>query len=227
MENNLTDFGPLWLSLHLALVVTFILLLVGTPLAWWLSQTRSRLKPVIEAMTALPLVLPPTVLGFYFLILFNPQSPIGKSWMTLTGESLTFSFSGLVIASVIYSLPFMVQPLQTAFEGIKRETLDAASVLRAGPLDRFLNVAMPLSLRGFVTACVLSFAHTLGEFGIVLMVGGNIPGRTKLVSIAIYEHVETLQYAQAHRLSLVLIIFAFFVLLGVYIFNRQHPVKIG
>lgn len=227
MENSLTDFGPLWLSLHLALVVTFILLLVGTPLAWWLSQTRSRLKPVIEAMTALPLVLPPTVLGFYFLILFNPQSPIGKSWMTLTGESLTFSFSGLVIASVIYSLPFMVQPLQTAFEGIKRETLDAASVLRAGPLDRFLNVAMPLSLRGFVTACVLSFAHTLGEFGIVLMVGGNIPGRTKLVSIAIYEHVETLQYAQAHRLSLVLIIFAFFVLLGVYIFNRQHPVKIG
>jgi len=227
MENSLTDFGPLWLSLHLALVVTLLLLLVGTPLAWWLSQTRSRFKPIIEAMTALPLVLPPTVLGFYFLILFNPQSPLGKSWMTLTGESLTFSFSGLVIASVIYSLPFMVQPLQTAFEGIKRETLDAASILRAGPLDRFLNVAMPLSIRGFVTACVLSFAHTLGEFGIVLMVGGNIPGQTKLVSIAIYEHVETLQYAQAHKLSLVLIVFAFFVLLGVYIFNRQHPVKIG
>jgi len=227
MENSLTDFGPLWLSLHLALVVTLLLLLVGTPLAWWLSQTRSRFKPIIETMTALPLVLPPTVLGFYFLILFNPQSPLGKSWMTLTGESLTFSFSGLVIASVIYSLPFMVQPLQTAFEGIKRETLDAASILRAGPLDRFLNVAMPLSIRGFVTACVLSFAHTLGEFGIVLMVGGNIPGQTKLVSIAIYEHVETLQYAQAHKLSLVLIVFAFFVLLGVYIFNRQHPVKIG
>jgi len=175
----------------------------------------------------MPLVLPPTVLGFYFLILLNPESIIGKSWMTLTGDTLTFSFAGLVIASVVYSLPFMVQPLQTAFEGIRRETLDAAAVLRAGPMDRFFNVAMPLSARSFVTACVLSFAHTLGEFGIVLMVGGNIPGQTKLVSIAIYEHVETLQYSQAHKLSLVLMGFAFFVLLFVYIFNRRHPVKIG
>lgn len=227
MGPNLTDFGPLWLSIKLALIVTLILLAFATPLAWWLSQTRSRLKPVIEAMTALPLVLPPTVLGFYFLILFNPQSFLGKSWVKITGETLSFSFSGLVIASVIYSLPFMVQPLQTAFESIKRETLDAASILRAGPLDRFITVAAPLSLRGFVTACVLSFAHTLGEFGIVLMVGGNIPGETKLVSIAIYEHVETLQYAQAHKLSLTLICFAFAALLCVYIFNRRHPVKVG
>ena len=192
MLNNFTDFGPLWLSLQLALVVTVILLLIGTPLAWWLSQTRSRLKPVVEAMTALPLVLPPTVLGFYFLILFNPNSVIGKTWLTVTGDTLAFSFSGLVIASAVYSLPFMVQPLQTAFEGIKQQSLDAASILRAGPIDRFFHVAMPLSIRGFITASVLSFAHTLGEFGIVLMVGGNIPGQTKLVSIAIYEHVLSL-----------------------------------
>ena len=227
MLNNFTDFGPLWLSLKLALVVTIILLIIGTPLAWWLSQTRSRLKPVIEAMTALPLVLPPTVLGFYFLILFNPNSGLGKTWLSVTGDTLSFSFSGLVIASAVYSLPFMVQPLQTAFEGIKRQTLDAASILRAGPIDRFFHVAMPLSIRGFITASVLSFAHTLGEFGIVLMVGGNIPGQTKLVSIAIYEHVETLQYSQAHALSITLLIFAFLVLLCVYIFNRAHPVKIG
>lgn len=227
MLNNFTDFGPLWLSLQLALVVTVILLLIGTPLAWWLSQTRSRLKPVVEAMTALPLVLPPTVLGFYFLILFNPNSVIGKTWLTVTGDTLAFSFSGLVIASAVYSLPFMVQPLQTAFEGIKQQSLDAASILRAGPIDRFFHVAMPLSIRGFITASVLSFAHTLGEFGIVLMVGGNIPGQTKLVSIAIYEHVETLQYAQAHALSVTLLIFAFLGLLCVYIFNRAHPVKFG
>ena len=169
MLNNFTDFGPLWLSLQLALVVTVILLLIGTPLAWWLSQTRSRLKPVVEAMTALPLVLPPTVLGFYFLILFNPNSVIGKTWLTVTGDTLAFSFSGLVIASAVYSLPFMVQPLQTAFERIKQQSLDAASILRAGPIDRFFHVAMPLSIRGFITASVLSFAHTLGEFGIVLM----------------------------------------------------------
>ena len=169
MLNNFTDFGPLWLSLQLALVVTVILLLIGTPLAWWLSQTRSRLKPVVEAMTALPLVLPPTVLGFYFLILFNPNSVIGKTWLTVTGDTLAFSFSGLVIASAVYSLPFIVQPLQTAFERIKQQSLDAASILRAGPIDRFFHVAMPLSIRGFITASVLSFAHTLGEFGIVLM----------------------------------------------------------
>jgi len=227
MMTSVTDFGPLWLSLQLALIVTLLLLAIGTPVAWWLSQTRSRIKPFIEAMTALPLVLPPTVLGFYLLILFNPNSFLGGSWASLTGDTLSFSFTGLVIASAIYSLPFMVQPLQTAFEGIKQETLDAASILRASSWDRFLTVVAPLSVRGFVTASVLSFAHTLGEFGVVLMVGGNIPGRTKLISIAIYEHVETLNYSQAHKLSLVLIGFAFCVLLFVYMFNRRHPVKLG
>ena len=215
-------FAPLWLSLQLAAVVTIVLLIIGTPLAWWLSQTRSRTKPVIEALTALPLVLPPTVLGFYLLILFNPQAPLGKFWLRATGDTLSFSFAGLVIASAIYSLPFMVQPLQTAFESIKTETLEHSAILRAASFDRFLHVIIPLSLRGFVTACVLSFAHTLGEFGVVLMVGGNIPGRTKVISIAIYEHVETVQYAQAHQLSFILLILAFCILLFVYIFNRSH-----
>ncbi len=218
---------PLWLSLTLATIVTLVLLILGTPLAWWLSQTRSRAKPFIEALTALPLVLPPTVLGFYLLILFSPDNAFGGLWVNLTGETLSFSFTGLVIASVIYSLPFMVQPLQTAFEAISRDTLDAAAILRAKPLDRFISVVAPLSLRGFVTACVLSFAHTLGEFGVVLMVGGNIPGRTKLISIAIYEHVETLQYAQAHKLSLILIILSFVTLVFIFIFNRRSPVRLG
>ena len=218
---------PLWLSLTLATIVTLVLLILGTPLAWWLSQTRSRAKPFIEALTALPLVLPPTVLGFYLLILFSPDNAFGGLWVSLTGETLSFSFTGLVIASVIYSLPFMVQPLQTAFEAISRDTLDAAAILRAKPLDRFISVVAPLSLRGFVTACVLSFAHTLGEFGVVLMVGGNIPGRTKLISIAIYEHVETLQYAQAHKLSLILIILSFVTLVFIFIFNRRSPVRLG
>jgi len=193
-------FGPLSLTLILALIVTLILLIIGTPLAWWLATTRSKSKSFIEALTALPLVLPPTVLGFYLLILFNPNSPIGAFWVSLTGESLTFSFAGLVIASVIYSLPFMVQPLQSAFEGVGLNMREAAASLRASPSDTFFNIVAPLSKRGFLTASILTFAHTLGEFGVVLMVGGNIPGRTKVISIAIYEHVETLQYNQAHIL---------------------------
>lgn len=214
------DLGPLWLSLALAAVTSVILLVVGTPLAWWLSQTSSRFRPAIEAVTALPLVLPPTVLGFYFLILLGPASPIGSFWMTVTGDSLTFSFSGLVIASVFYSLPFMVQPLQTAFESIGKGPLEAAATLRAKPLDAFFNVAVPMAKRGFLTATVLSFAHTIGEFGVVLMVGGNIPGETRVISIAIYEHVETLNYGEAHTLSAGLLIFAFAVLMFVYS-NRQ------
>lgn len=214
------DLGPLWLSLALAAVTSAILLVVGTPLAWWLSQTSSRFRPAIEAVTALPLVLPPTVLGFYFLILLGPASPIGSFWMTVTGDSLTFSFSGLVIASVFYSLPFMVQPLQTAFESIGKGPLEAAATLRAKPLDAFFNVAVPMAKRGFLTATVLSFAHTIGEFGVVLMVGGNIPGETRVISIAIYEHVETLNYGEAHTLSAGLLIFAFAVLMFVYS-NRQ------
>jgi len=223
----MTDFGPLWLTMKLALTVTLILLVIGTPLAWWLATTRSRIKPFFEAITALPLVLPPTVLGFYLLIAMNPNSPIGKFWVSATGDSLTFSFAGLVVASVIYSLPFMVQPLQSAFESVGRETMEAAASLRASPIDAFLTVAAPLSKRGFLTASVLTFAHTLGEFGVVLMVGGNIPGRTKVISIAIYEHVETLQYAEAHWLSAILLIVSFCVLLFVYSFNRKHHIHVG
>lgn len=214
------DLGPLWLSLALAAVTTIALIIVGTPLAWWLAVTRSRVKPVIEAVTALPLVLPPTVLGFYFLIMLGPASPVGSFWLKLTGDSLTFSFSGLVVASVFYSLPFMVQPLQNAFEAIGRGPLEAAATLRAGPLDAFFSVAVPLGIRGFVTAAVLTFAHTIGEFGVVLMVGGNIPGRTRVISIAIYEHVETLNYAEAHVLSAGLLVFAFVVLCFVYALRR-------
>jgi molybdate transport system permease protein len=221
------SLGPLWLTFQLAATATAILLVVGTPLAWWLANTRSRAKPVVEALTALPLVLPPTVLGFYLLLMFNPTAPLGAFWVTLTGDSLTFSFSGLVIASVIYSMPFSVQPLQAAFESVGRGPMEAAASLRASPMDAFITVALPLSARGFLTAGVLSFAHTIGEFGVVLMVGGNIPGRTKVISIAIYEHVETLNYAQAHILSAILVTFSFLVLLFVYMFNRRYPVHVG
>lgn len=220
------DLGPLWLSLALAGVTTVILLLLGTPLAWWLANTNSRFRPAIEAVTALPLVLPPTVLGFYILIALGPASAIGGFWLEVTGEALTFSFSGLVVASVIYSLPFMVQPLQNAFEAVGRGPVEAAATLRASPMDTFFSVVMPLSLRGFVTAAVLTFAHTIGEFGVVLMVGGNIPGETRVISIAIYEHVETLNYADAHMLSAGLIAFAFAVLLLVYSIRRGNRVNV-
>jgi len=223
----LADFGPVWLTFKLAAIVTILLLLIGTPLAWWLANSRSRFKVVIEAITALPLVLPPTVLGFYLLILLNPDAPLGAFWVSVTGQQLTFSFTGLVIASVIYSLPFMVQPLQNAFQSIDRSMMDAASSLGAGPVDAFFNVAFPLSKRGFLTACVLTFAHTVGEFGVVLMVGGNIPDRTKVLSIAIYEHVETLRYAEAHMLSALLLGFSFIVLFITYAANKKAPIHVG
>lgn len=215
------------LTLQLALVTTLILFVLGTPLAWWLSQTRSRFKPAIEALTALPLVLPPTVIGFYLLILFSPNTAIGGFWVRMTGETLTFSFTGLVIASLLYSLPFMVQPLQTAFERVGRDQMEAAASLGASGLDRFLSLAAPLSVRGFVTAGVLSFVHTIGEFGVVLMVGGNVPGRTRTVSIALYDHVEALRYDQAHALAAGLIALSFVVLLLVYALNRRYPVHAG
>jgi molybdate transport system permease protein len=192
------ELGPILLTLALAGIATVLLVIVGTPLAWWLAHTKSRFKPLIESITALPLVLPPTVLGFYLLVLFSPNSWFGGFWVSVTGATLAFSFTGLVIASMIYSLPFMVQPLQTAFEAIGRAPLEAAATLGATPRDTFYSVVVPMAARGFLTACVLTFAHTIGEFGVVLMVGGNIPGRTKVVSIAIYEHVETLNYAEAH-----------------------------
>ena len=219
--------GVVALTFLLAFCVTIILLIIGTPLAWWLSQTRSRLKPLIEALCAMPLILPPTVLGFYLLIAFNPQALIGKFWMSVTGDTLSFSFAGLVIASVIYSLPFMVQPLQSAFESIGKAPLEAAASLRAGPLDSFRSVVLPQSRRGFLSACVLTFAHTIGEFGVVLMVGGNIPGRTKVIAIDIYERVETLDYAGAHRLSLGLLLFSFLVLLAIYSLNRKGGYRVG
>lgn len=223
----MADLSPLWLTAQLAGTTTFFLLLLGTPLAWWLATTKSRARPVVEALTALPIVLPPTVIGFYFLILLSPTSPIGRFWVEITGETLTFSFTGLVIASMFYSLPFMVQPLQSAFQAIGRAPMEAAATLRASPLDAFFTVAAPLAGRGFLTATVLSFAHTIGEFGVVLMVGGNIPGKTKVISIAIYEHVETLRYTEAHQLAAGLLVFSFIVLLAVYALNRRIPIHVG
>jgi molybdate transport system permease protein len=217
------DLGSLWLTLQLAAITTLALLIVGTPIAWWLSQTQSRTKPVIEALTALPLVLPPTVIGFYLLITLSPKAPIGAFFLSVTGQTLTFSFTGLVVASMFYSLPFMVQPLQAAFEIIGRAPLEAAASLRAKPLDAFFSVAAPMALRAYITASVLTFAHTIGEFGVVLMVGGNIPGQTKVISIAIYEHVESINYAEAHVLSAILLGFSFLVLLLVYSLNRRFP----
>ncbi|MDH3777429.1 MAG: molybdate ABC transporter permease subunit [Gammaproteobacteria bacterium] len=214
-------FSPLWLSVQLALVTTAVLLLIGTPIAWWLSRTSSRFQPVIQTIVAMPIVLPPTVLGFYLLVLLGPDGAIGSWWVQLTGSALTFSFSGLVIASCIYSLPFAVQPMQNAFEALPQQMLERSRTLGASRLDMFFSVAAPLSLRGFVGAMVLSFAHTLGEFGVVLMVGGNIPGETRVISIAIYDHVETLNYAAAHRMSLVLLAFAFITLFVMFAVNRR------
>jgi molybdate transport system permease protein len=221
------DPGPLLLTIRLAAVTTVILLVFGTAIAWWLACTRSRMKPVVEAITALPLVLPPTVLGFYLLVFLSPNSALGGLWLSATGSTLTFSFTGLIIASAIYSLPFMVQPLQAAFEAVGRGPLEAAASLRATPVDAFFTVVTPMALRGYLTATVLTFAHTIGEFGVVLMVGGNIPGRTKVVSIQIYEEVETINYAAAHGLAAVLLAFSFTVLLSVYVLNRRFPVNRG
>lgn len=220
----LPDPGPLLLTLRLALITTVILLLIGAPFAWMLANMKSRAKPVLEAVTALPLVLPPTVLGFYFLLLLNPTSPLGSFWLTMTGERLVFSFEGLVIASVIYSAPFMVQPLQSAFEAIGRAPVEAAAGMGAGPVEAFFTVVAPMAARGFLTAIVLSFTHTIGEFGVVLMVGGAIPGETRLIAIQIYEEVEVINYPAAHMLSAGLLVFSFLVLVLVYSLNRRFPV---
>jgi molybdate transport system permease protein len=213
--------GPLLLSVELAALTTLLLLVFATPVAWWLAHSRARLKPLVQAVVAMPLVLPPTVLGFYLLILLGPYGAVGSWWVTLTGETLTFSFKGLVIASFIYSLPFAVQPLQAAFAQAGTRELEAARTLGAGPVDAFVSVAVPLAAPGFLTAAVLSFAHTLGEFGVVLMVGGNIPGETRVVSIAIYDHVEALDYRAAHELAAILLVFAFAVLFAMFTVNRR------
>ena len=213
--------GPLWLSIQLAATTMVILIAIGTPLAWWLSRTSSRWKSVVQAVVALPIVLPPTVLGFYLLIVLGPNGAIGRWWVELTGEALTFSFSGLVIASCLYSLPFAVQPLLAAFETMDKRDLEAAWTLGASRMDAFFSIVLPQSIRGYLGAIVLSFAHTLGEFGVVLMVGGNIPGETRVISIAIYDQVESLNYASAHRLSAVLLVFAFVVLFAMFAINRR------
>ena len=219
-----SDFTALLITLKLAAVSTLILLVLGTPLAWWLARTRWRFKFIPEAVVALPLVLPPTVLGFYLLLVLGPHGPVGGLMEALGGRPLAFTFTGLVIGSVIYSMPFVVQPLQDAFTAVGRRPLEVASTLRASPLDRFLTVAVPLARPGFLTAAVLGFAHTLGEFGVVLMIGGNIPGETRVASIAIYDHVESLEYVHAHWLSAVLLVLSFLLLVAVYGLNRRFRV---
>ncbi|NIQ02018.1 MAG: molybdate ABC transporter permease subunit [Nitrospinaceae bacterium] len=227
MNPSTLDWQPVWITLQLAGTTVAVLLLLGTPVAWWLAHTRSRARVWVEAVVALPLVLPPTVLGFYLLIALGTQGIIGGPFQSITGSSLAFSFAGLVVASTLYSLPFVVQPLQGAFEAVGKTYLEAAGSLRATPWDAFVTVASPMAVRGYLTAIVLGFAHTLGEFGVVLMVGGNIPGKTKVVSIAIYDHVEALEYSQAHWLSGGLLLFSFVVLLIVYAFNRRLPVHVS
>ena len=215
------DINALLLSLQLAALSTVILVIIGTPLAWWLARSKFRCKVIIEAVIALPLVLPPTVLGFYLLITLGPRGPLGSLAEFFTDSSLAFSFSGLVIGSVIYSMPFVIQPLQNAFAGISSQAIDVAATLGASPLDRFITVVIPLARSGFITAGVLGFAHTLGEFGVVLMIGGNIPDETRVVSIAIYDHVEALEYASAHWLAASLLLLSFVLLLVVYSVNRR------
>jgi len=219
-----SDLQAVWLTVRLAGIVTLILLMLGTPIAWWLARTKAWWKGPVGAVVALPLVLPPSVLGFYLLLAMGPNGPVGYITQTMGLGLLPFTFWGLVIASVFYSFPFMVQPLQNAFEAIGDRPLEAAATLRASPLDAFFTVAVPLSLPGFLTASILTFAHTVGEFGVVLMIGGNIPGITRVASVQIYDHVEALEYAQAHRLAAVMLVFSFLVLLSLYVW-RPNPKK--
>jgi molybdate transport system permease protein len=221
------DWIAIRLTAELAGITTLLLLLVGTPIAWWLARTESRLKPLWSAVVAMPIVLPPSVLGFYLLLLMGPQGPVGQFTQWLGLGRLPFSFGGLVIASVLYSMPFVVQPLQQAFEAIPERTLEAAATLRASPLDRFFSVALPLARPGLLTASVLGFAHTVGEFGVVLMIGGNIPGQTRVMSVAIYDHVEATEFADAHRLSAILVGFALVVLVTLYAVNRPARTRAG
>lgn len=220
------DVQAIWLTVRLATIVTLILLLVGTPLAWWLARTKKPWKGAIGAVVALPLVLPPSVLGFYLLLVMGPRGPLGHLTQALGIGPLPFTYEGLVMASVFYSLPFMVQPLQNAFEVIGERPLEVAATLRAAPLDAFFTVAVPLAAPGFLTASILTFAHTVGEFGVVLMIGGNIPGVTRVASVQIYDHVEALEYTQAHHLAAIMLIFSFLVLLALYGW-RTNPKKGG
>ncbi|MDF1643001.1 MAG: molybdate ABC transporter permease subunit [Pseudomonadales bacterium] len=213
------DLNAIWLTLRLASTTTILLLLIGTPIAWWLARTPSKWKGPIAALVALPLVLPPVVLGFYLLIAMGPNGPIGQLTQSLGLGTLPFTFWGLVVASVIYSMPFVVQPIQNAIEAIGQRPLEVAATLRAGPWDRFFSIVVPLAKPGFITGSILGFAHTVGEFGVVLMIGGNIPGETQVVSMQLYDHVEALQYGQAHWLAAALMVFSFLVLLALYTLN--------
>ncbi|NMG33738.1 molybdate ABC transporter permease subunit [Azoarcus sp. TTM-91] len=217
------DLSAIWLTLELASLTTALLLLIGTPISWWLARTRSRLKGPVGAVVALPLVLPPTVIGFYLLVTMGPNGPIGHFTQSLGLGVLPFTFAGLVVGSVFYSMPFVVQPLQNAFEAIGDRPLEVAATLRASPWDRFFTVVLPLARPGFVTAAILGFAHTVGEFGVVLMIGGNIPDKTRTVSVQIFDHVEAMEYAQAHWLAGGMVVFSFFVLLALYSSRRFKP----
>ena len=218
------DLIALFVTLKLASISTIVLIVIGTPIAWWLSHSHWRYKYFVEAIIALPLILPPTVLGFYLLVSLGPNGPIGGLSSAMGGESLAFTFTGLVIGSVVYSMPFVIQPLQNAFSTIGQRPLEVAATLGASPIDRFFSIALPMARPGFITASVLGFAHTLGEFGVVLMIGGNIAGSTQVVSISIYDHVEALEYGQAHALSASLLLFSFVLLLIVYGANRRFSV---
>lgn len=215
------DQQALWLTVKLASVTTIILLLLGTPLAWWLSKYQGRFKPFIEALIALPLILPPTVLGFYLLIAFSPNHWLGGAWAGVSATPLAFSFYGILIGSVLYSLPFVVQPLQNAFTQLGNDIEEAGAMLGAGALDRFFHLVLPLTQKSFITAATLGFAHTVGEFGVVLMIGGNIPGETQVLSIALFDHVEALEYGQAHTLAFGLVVFSMVVLTLINSINRQ------
>lgn len=216
------DLAAIWLTLRLAGLTTFLLLLIGTPLAWWLAHARSLWKGPVGAVVALPLVLPPTVLGFYLLLAMGPNGPVGQLTQWLGIGTLPFTFWGLVVASVLYSMPFVVQPIQNAIESLGRRPLEVAATLRAGPWDRFWTVVVPLARPGFMTATILGFAHTVGEFGVVLMIGGNIPGETRVVSVQIYDHVEAMEYPEAHWLAGSMVIFSFLVLLALYATRRNN-----
>ena len=223
MPSNV-DLAAVWLTVKLATITTLLLLLIGTPLAWWLARTRSWFKGPVGAVVALPLVLPPTVLGFYLLVAMGPHGPVGQLTQSLGLGVLPFTFPGLVVASVLYSMPFVVQPLQQAFEAIGARPLEVAATLRANPWDAFFSVALPLARPGFITAAILGFAHTVGEFGVVLMIGGNIPGRTRVASVQIYDHVEALEYAQAHWLAGGMLLFSFLALFALYTL-KARPLK--
>jgi molybdate transport system permease protein len=218
-----SDLGAIWLTCKLATATTLLLLLIGTPIAWWLARTRSWWKGPVGAVVALPIVLPPTVIGFYLLLLMGPDGAVGRLTQWAGIGLLPFTFLGLVVASVFYSLPFVVQPIQNAFEAIGERPLEAAATLRASPLDAFFSIAVPLAKPGFLTATILGFAHTVGEFGVVLMIGGNIPDQTRVVSVLIYDHVEALEYGQAHWLAGGMVAFSFLVLLALYTLNPTGP----